>query len=139
MLLIVATSMGWRRRLVLRVHLILTMFLITIRLRRRWTLRAAPRFVCRQRDQVLRCASPDAAGEALLADAGGRALFGGKIIDVERATREGFARGHVVLEGPTGRLRVDFQNENLVASFGGEVLACVPDLIVLLEAASEPL
>lgn len=81
-------------------------------------------------------------------------LFGpGKIVDVDRCTEEGFARGHVIVEdsgtsegggGRSGeRFRVVFQNENLVAyreedMTGGAVttLCCVPDLIVFIETSS---
>ena len=70
----------------------------------------------------------------------------GKITDVERTTSEGFARGHLSIEGtgPWSRqaMRIDFQNENLIARMDGHVLACVPDLICCLEtegaAASAP-
>ena len=58
---------------------------------------------------------------------------------MERATSEGFARGHLSVEGtgPWDRqaMRIDFQNENLIARVDGHVLACVPDLICCLETA----
>jgi DUF917 family protein len=124
----------------------------------------------------------------------GRLLWQGKVADVERRTSRGFVRGSVTIEGappplPAGgcgggasgwkdepcgarALRIDFQNENLVArvvsgigagSSGGavsedtvagapgasaaagqagggngkgEVLACVPDIICCLDAAT---
>ncbi|HYH11492.1 MAG TPA: DUF917 domain-containing protein [Thermomicrobiales bacterium] len=70
---------------------------------------------------------------------GGRQLFAGKVRDVERRMTGGFARGVVVLEGTEAcggqSLRVDFQNENLIARVdGGEVLAVVPDLICLIDS-----
>ena len=70
---------------------------------------------------------------------GGEKLFAGKVLDVERRMTGGFARGIVTLEGfgdHTGEtLRVDFQNENLIARMeGGEVLAVVPDLICLIDS-----
>lgn len=78
-------------------------------------------------------------------------------MDVQRRTAAGFARGELLLEGSSGgstdsgsgstageqggggacQLRIDFQNENLVAAAGGRVLASVPDLICCLEADSE--
>jgi len=69
---------------------------------------------------------------------GGQRLFTGKVTDVERRMTGGFARGVVRLDGfgvSAGRsLRIDFQNENLIArSDGGEVLAVVPDLICLID------
>jgi DUF917 family protein len=83
--------------------------------------------------------------DAALAVAGGRRLFHGKIVDVERRLLGGFARGVLQLEGSgldAGRaLRIDFQNENLIArTDGGEILAVVPDLICLVdEDSAEPI
>jgi DUF917 family protein len=82
--------------------------------------------------------------EALLAVTGGRRLFRGKIVDVDRRLVRGFARGRVTLEGFDGAagrlLSVEFQNENLLARSGEQTLAVVPDLIVLLDVDSgEPL
>ncbi|MFF2327326.1 MULTISPECIES: DUF917 domain-containing protein [unclassified Streptomyces] len=68
---------------------------------------------------------------------GGRRVFSGKISDVQRTTRGGFARGHAVLAGlgeDTGSvLELSFQNENLVATRDGEVVVSVPDLICVLD------
>ena len=65
-------------------------------------------------------------------------LLDGKVVDVERHTAGGFVRGSVVVEGygaDAGRLvRVEIQNENLVALEDGEVLAIVPDLITLVDS-----
>jgi DUF917 family protein len=65
-------------------------------------------------------------------------LFEGKVVDVERRTREGFAVGHAVLQGleayDGSRLEVRFQNENLVAVRDGRAVASVPDLICLLDS-----
>src|SRR4029453_10504071 len=64
-------------------------------------------------------------------------LVEGKIIDVDRRTTGGFVRGSVVIEGlgaDAGRLlRIELQNENLVALEEGEVLAAVPDIITVLD------
>jgi uncharacterized protein len=74
---------------------------------------------------------------ALIAEIAAFRLVGGKISDVERHTRSGFVRGSVVVEGlgaDAGRLiRLELQNENLVALERGKVLACVPDLITVLD------
>jgi hypothetical protein len=74
---------------------------------------------------------------AALAVTGGCVLFRGKVIDVERRLAAGFARGVVRLEGLAedrgSELRIDFQNENLIARRDGEVLAVVPDLICLVD------
>ena len=75
--------------------------------------------------------------EAALAVSGGCLLFRGKIVDVERRLAAGFARGTVRLEGLAedrgSQLRIDFQNENLIAYRDGEVVAVVPDLICLVD------
>ncbi len=77
---------------------------------------------------------------ALLERTGGVRLFRGKVVDVARRTEAGFARGHVLVEGfgpdAGATLRIEFQNENLVARRDGEVVATVPDLITVLDAES---
>ena len=63
-------------------------------------------------------------------------VFTGKITDIERRTTEGFARGTVVLEhvAEPGRvMRIEIQNENLVAFDGDEAVVMVPDLISLID------
>ncbi|HEX6844379.1 MAG TPA: DUF917 domain-containing protein [Actinomycetota bacterium] len=78
--------------------------------------------------------------EALLAAVHGVTLLRGKIVDVERRTREGFAFGTVRLDGlgeDRGRtLRIEVQNENLLAFEGERVLAAVPDLISIVDVES---
>jgi len=75
---------------------------------------------------------------ALIAKIGAFGLVTGKVTDVERRTTEGFVRGSVVVEGfgaDAGRLiRLEVQNENLVALERGQVLASVPDLITVLDS-----
>jgi DUF917 family protein len=75
--------------------------------------------------------------EAVLDVTAGQELFRGKIIDVQRRVTGGWAKGWMVLEGfgdfEGMELRIDFQNENLVAVRDGEVLASVPDLISVIE------
>lgn len=65
-------------------------------------------------------------------------FFEGKVVDVERRTREGFAVGRAVLRGLSAsqgkQMVIEFQNENLVAIEDGEVVASVPDLITLLDS-----
>ena len=65
-------------------------------------------------------------------------LLEGKVIDVERQTAGGFVRGSVIVQGygaDAGRLvRIEIQNENLVALEDGEVLAIVPDLITVVDS-----
>ncbi len=83
--------------------------------------------------------------DAALSVSGGQRLFHGKIVDVERRLLGGFARGVLQLEGSGGdagrTLRIDFQNENLIARTNeGDILAVVPDLISLVDADSaEPI
>jgi uncharacterized protein len=76
--------------------------------------------------------------DALIAEIGASRLVTGKIADVERRTTAGFVRGSVLVEGlgaDTGRLiRLELQNENLVALEQGRVLASVPDLISVLDS-----
>lgn len=82
---------------------------------------------------------------AVLEVAGGFRLFRGKIVDVQRGTIRGFARGEAVIEGfgpdQGHALRIRFQNEHLVAiRDDGQVLASVPDLICILDVETgEPI
>ncbi|WP_214369860.1 DUF917 domain-containing protein [Pseudonocardia sp. H11422] len=64
-------------------------------------------------------------------------LIRGKVIDVEREISGGFVRGSVIVEDTAGEgrlLRLEIQNENLAALEDGEVRACVPDVITVLDA-----
>ncbi len=90
--------------------------------------------------------------ETIAALCHGKVLFTGKIIDVERRTVAGFARGRLKISaftpqhptqrigdsapreagGPRGVLEIDFQNENLIARDNGAVLCTVPDLLTLV-------
>jgi len=76
--------------------------------------------------------------DALIAEVSAFRLVTGKVSDVERRTTRGFVRGSVVVEGlgeDTGRLiRLELQNENLVALERGKLLASVPDLISVLDS-----
>lgn len=74
---------------------------------------------------------------------GGHLLFRGKIIDVQRRLVAGFARGWVELEGLDEyrgtHLRIDFQNEYLIARRDQDVVAVVPDLVCIVDAlTAEP-
>ena len=71
---------------------------------------------------------------------GGREFFGGKVVDVERGTTAGFARGRARIEGEGGTLTLSFQNEHLIARTEDEVFVTTPDLIIVLDAESgEPI
>lgn len=75
---------------------------------------------------------------ALIEAVSGVQLIEGKVVDVERRTAGGFVRGSIVIAGygvDAGRLvRIEIQNENLVAFQDGEVLASVPDLITIVDS-----
>ena len=75
---------------------------------------------------------------ALIAEIGAFQLVTGKVSDVDRRVTSGFVRGSVVIEGlgeDAGRLiRLELQNENLVALERGRILASVPDLISVLDS-----
>lgn len=75
---------------------------------------------------------------AVVAAAGAVELFAGKVLDVERRIAAGFARGFAVIEGAGGHagslMRLELQNEVLVALIDGEVVATVPDIISVLDS-----
>lgn len=75
--------------------------------------------------------------DAVLSAQPGRVLFRGKIVDVERRTTQGFARGTVTFDGvdefSNRRCSIEFQNENLICIVEDEVVATVPDLICIIE------
>ncbi len=82
--------------------------------------------------------------EAVKEVVGGFQVFKGKIVDVQRRTEKGFARGEAIIEGvdeyDTQTLKLQFQNENLVAIVDGEIMVSVPDLITLLDTETgEPI
>ncbi|WP_347351027.1 DUF917 domain-containing protein [Intrasporangium sp.] len=95
--------------------------------------------LCQQVGAAIREASGAHADpvEAATVALGGTRVFDGKLTDVERRTQGGFNRGEASLEGlgpDTGeQMTVSFQNENLVARRGDEVVASVPDLICMLD------
>ncbi|PSL00600.1 hypothetical protein CLV63_10174 [Murinocardiopsis flavida] len=73
-----------------------------------------------------------------------RALFTGKIVDIERRTEGGFAVGRARFASfgaaDTSELELTFQNEHLVAEVDGRVVCTVPDLICVLDAETgEPI
>lgn len=67
-------------------------------------------------------------------------LFRGKVLDVERGTTAGFAVGTTTIEGVDMYLgktmTIRFQNENLMATIDGRIVATVPDLISILDQES---
>jgi DUF917 family protein len=77
---------------------------------------------------------------ALAGEIDAATLIAGKVVDVERRTTKGFVRGSATIEGlgeNAGRtLRLEIQNENLVALEGERALATVPDIISVLDTES---
>jgi len=75
--------------------------------------------------------------DAVLEVMGGFELFRGKVVDVERKTDGAFVRGTAKFEGigdyKGQECQVSFQNENIIAKVGEEVLATAPDLIINLD------
>lgn len=65
-------------------------------------------------------------------------LIAGKVTDLERRTGGGFVRGSFTVDGTTSdkgrKVRIEIQNENLLAVENGRVLATVPDLITLVDS-----
>jgi hypothetical protein len=74
---------------------------------------------------------------ALLDVVHGVELINGKVVEVERRTTGGFARGSAVIEGSgpseDSLMRLELQNEILVAIRDGAVVASVPDVISVLD------
>lgn len=89
-------------------------------------------------DTVLSCRrrnTPPAESIAKLCQ--GQVIFEGKIIDVDRRTVQGFSRGTLKISAFDAfdqQLTIDFQNENLIARLGDEVLCTVPDLICIIDS-----
>ena len=87
-------------------------------------------------DAVLDCRARSIEPAATVAAlCNGVILFTGKIIDVERRTVQGFARGKLKISAFDNferQLEIDFQNENLIARSNSQVLCTVPDLITLI-------
>ena len=71
---------------------------------------------------------------------GGKALFRGKLVDVERRTTEGFLRGSARIEGLDEdrghELRLEFQNEFAIGARDGRVVVTVPEIICVLDSLS---
>lgn len=75
-------------------------------------------------------------GAALAESLGGRLLVSGTIVEVHRPSRSGFPRGVVIvadLDNPDHVVRLEVQNECLLALAEGVPVAAVPDLICPIE------
>ncbi|GDY28488.1 DUF917 domain-containing protein [Gandjariella thermophila] len=69
-------------------------------------------------------------------------IFRGRIVDVERRTTGGFARGRAVIQSSSDDsvLELEFQNEHLLARIDGKIRVVVPDLIAVVNAeTAEPI
>ena len=74
----------------------------------------------------------------------GKLLFEGKITDLSRTTTDGFARGYVTINGSgnfsENELKIEFQNENLIAYINDKIECMVPDLICIIDTETgEPI
>ena len=65
-----------------------------------------------------------------------RLLLTGKVVDVERVTRDGFSFGHCLVQSFDGEKEVNlsFQNEFLSAKSQDTFLATVPDIIAVVDS-----
>lgn len=76
--------------------------------------------------------------QTVLEHQNGRLLMTGKIVDLQRHLKGGFAVGKVLIDGfgdfEKDIGQIDLQNEFLVFYRNGEMQVCVPDLIVVLDA-----
>lgn len=88
-------------------------------------------------------AHKEGAWEHFLEETGSFEAFTGKVVDLDRRTTDGFARSTVLLESlsdPDSTMRVEVQNENLIALVDGEPVITTPNLICLLDAETyEPI
>lgn len=68
----------------------------------------------------------------------GKLLFSGKVVGVQRRTTDGFLRGSAAIEGldihSGARVRIDFQNEWIVAWEDEKPIVSSPDLICVLDS-----
>jgi uncharacterized protein len=89
------------------------------------------------REIAAACTRGDDPIEPLIGVAGGRLLFRGKILDVERRFRGGHDWGSLRLDGLNAdhghRAEVSFKNEYLILRVDEKVVLTVPDLITLVE------
>ena len=73
----------------------------------------------------------------------GKVIWRGKVSDVRRETKMGWALGYAKIEGFedwNGIMEIQIQNENLIARVNGKVRAIVPDLICIMDAeTAEPI
>lgn len=72
----------------------------------------------------------------ILEETGGRRMFEGKVVDIDRRTEGGWVQGTILIEGlgidAGEQMSIEFQNEFLVARRNDDVVATVPDLICMV-------
>ncbi|MCK8615321.1 DUF917 domain-containing protein [Gordonia sp. C13] len=80
--------------------------------------------------------------QALADTMDGRLLIEGTVSELEWGAGEKFARGHAIVESPASGLsearhvRLELQNEYLLAIEDGEVVASVPDIIAVIDLST---
>jgi len=82
-------------------------------------------------------AGREGAWQTFLDESGSVEFFTGKVIDLDRRTTEGFARSTVILEhldDGNRTMRIEVQNENLIAFEDGEAVITTPNLICMLDS-----
>lgn len=78
----------------------------------------------------------DGAWDQFLSETGSHRFFEGKVVDLDRRTTDGFARSTIVLEDLHGSdqvMRIEVQNENLIAYVDDVPTITTPNLICLLD------
>lgn len=100
---------------------------------------------CSELGRLLRAiqAQTDGAWEEFLSFTEGQVVFEGKIVDLDRRTTTGFARGNLTIESfadPERTMRIEIQNELLLATEDGRAVVTPPDLICMLDhETAEPI
>jgi DUF917 family protein len=98
---------------------------------------------CLRLGELLRAAQRGESLRPLLEYSGGTLLGQGRVIAVDRQVTLGFPRGSITLErldDDAGTLRVEMQNELLLAIDDGVIVVTPPDLICMLDSDGlEPL
>lgn len=70
----------------------------------------------------------------------GAVIGTGRVIDVERRTVAGFARGKARIDTTNGEMTIWFQNEHLIVENQESILVTTPDLIIVVDSDSgEPI
>jgi len=113
------------------------LYLMTVETARRATVRRSVSRALALGAAMLRAEADPVA--AVVSAVDGIELIRGKVVDVERTTSGGFVHGSAVVHDAQAEdrfVRLEIQNENLVAIEDGAVRACVPDVITVLDVHS---